>query len=148
MFAPIYTITNKTLRNIGITDAAREVIDNAPLIPAWEAKFRKEAIERTVHHGTHIEGNKLSLEEAKDILEGGEVVARERDVQEVINLRNSLKFISQLASQELTGEGSCVIAVETIFKLHKLTVDKIVAEDSSGKFRIRQVVVKNAKLDR
>ena len=68
MFAPIYTITNKTLRNIGITDAAREVIDNAPLIPAWEAKFRKEAIERTVHHGTHIEGNKLSLEEAKDIL--------------------------------------------------------------------------------
>ena len=144
MFAPIYAITNKTLRNIGITDAAREVIDNAPLIPAWEAKFRKEAIERTVHHGTHIEGNKLSLEEAKDILEGGEVVARERDVQEVINLRNSLKFISQLASQELPGESS-LITVETIFKLHKLTVDKILAEDSSGKFRIRQVVVKNAQ---
>ncbi len=48
MFIPKYTITNKILKDIGIVEAAREVIMHAPLIPAWEAKFRKEAIERTI----------------------------------------------------------------------------------------------------
>ena len=44
MFVPKYTITNKILKNIGIIEAAREIIVNAPLVPAWEAKFRKEAM--------------------------------------------------------------------------------------------------------
>ena len=48
---------------------------NAPLIPAWEAKFRKDAMERMVHHGTHLEGNRLSGEEVKDVLDGKEVFA-------------------------------------------------------------------------
>src|SRR3990172_11109360 len=99
MFIPKYTITNKILKNIGVVDAAREVITNSPLIPAWEAKFRKEAMERSVHHGTHLEGNKLSLEEAQDVLDGKEVVARDRDVYEVINYRNALKFIDNIATQ-------------------------------------------------
>ncbi len=60
MFIPKYSITNKILKDIGVVEAAKEVIMNAPLVPAWEAKFRKEAMERTVHHGTHLEGNALS----------------------------------------------------------------------------------------
>lgn len=142
MFLPKYVITNKILKNIGIIDASKEVIENSPLIPAWEAKFRKEAIERTVHHGTHIEGNKLSLEEAKEVLEGGEVVARERDVQEVINLRNCLKFIDSITDGV---EGEYVVTIETILQLHKLTTDKILSEETNGRFRVRQVVVKNSQ---
>jgi hypothetical protein len=90
MFTPKYTITNRIVRFIGVIDASREVILNSPLIPAWEVKFRKEALERTVHHGTHLEGNMLSLEQAQDILDGKEVFARDRDVHEVINYRNVL----------------------------------------------------------
>ena len=54
MFFPKYNITNKILKNIGVIDAAREIVLHAPLVPAWEAKFRKEAYERTIHHGTHL----------------------------------------------------------------------------------------------
>src|SRR3990172_13220120 len=99
MFIPKYTITNKILKDIGIVEASREIIMNAPLVPAWEAKFRKEAIEKTIHHGTHLEGNPLSEEEVRDVLEGEEVIARDRDIQEIINYRNVLKFIDGIYTQ-------------------------------------------------
>lgn len=144
MFVPKYSITNRILKNIGIVDASREVILNAPLIPAWEAKFKKEAMERTVHHGTHIEGNRLSLEEAKDVLDGQEVVARDRDIQEVLNYRNVLKLIDDIAAQIRDGS-KYILTVDTILEIHRLTVEKLVPSDYVGSFRLRQVVVKNSK---
>lgn len=156
MFIPKYTITNKILKDIGIVEASREIIINAPLVPAWEAKFRKEAIERTIHHGTHLEGNPLSEEEVKDVLDGQEVVARDRDVQEIINYRNVLKFIDGIhtqihstgstgSPQASSGQVGYVFTIETILEMHRLTTEKILPEESSGKFRIRQVVIKNTK---
>ena len=148
MFIPKYTITNKILKDIGVVEAAREIIMNAPLVPAWEAKFRKEAIERTVHHGTHLEGNPLSSEEVRDILEGQEVVARDRDVQEIINYRNVLKFIEGIYSQigpPAGGLGAYNFTIETILEMHKLATEKILSPETSGQFRIRQVVIKNTK---
>jgi hypothetical protein len=84
MFTAKYTITNKILRSIGLIDASREVISNAPLIPAWEMKFRKDAITRQIHHGTRLEGNPLSEEQVQDVLDGKEVLARDRDIQEIL----------------------------------------------------------------
>lgn len=143
MFIPKYTITNKILRNIGVAEAAREIIMNAPLVPAWEAKFRKEAIERTVHHGTHLEGNPLSEEEVKDVLDGAEVMARERDIQEILNYRNVLKFIDSI-EQTVGNLGHYHLTVETILEMHRLTVERIVALQYQGTFRSRQVVIKNS----
>ncbi|MBI2086225.1 Fic family protein [Candidatus Daviesbacteria bacterium] len=148
MFVPKYTITNKILKDIGIVEAAREIIMNAPLVPAWEAKFRKEAIERTIHHGTHLEGNQLSSEEVRDVLEGQEVVARDRDIQEIINYRNVLKFIEGVYTQigpPTVGSGRYSFTIETILEMHRLTTEKILPEQSSGQFRLRQVVIKNTK---
>lgn len=117
---------------------------NAPLIPAWEAKFRKEAMERTVHHGTHLEGNPLSEEEVKDVLDGQEVIARDRDIQEVLNYRNVLKFIDGVYAQIGTS-GNYNFTMETILEMHRLTTEKILPPESCGQFRIRQVVIKNTK---
>jgi Fic family protein len=144
MFTPKYTITNRIVRFIGVIDASREVILNSPLIPAWEVKFRKEALERTVHHGTHLEGNMLSLEQAQDILDGKEVFARDRDVHEVINYRNVLKFIDTIATQIGPGR-PYFLTLETILEIHRLTVDRLLSPEVSGKFRTTQVVIKNTQ---
>ena len=120
MFIPKYTISNMILKNVGIIDAAKEVIVNAPLVPAWEAKFRKEAAERMIHHGTHLEGNPLSEEEVKDVLEGEEVIARDRDIQEILNYRNVLKFIDVIATQigpPAGGAGAYQLTLETILEI-------------------------------
>lgn len=144
MFIPKFTITNRMLKDIGRVDAAREVILNAPLVPAWEAKFRKEAAERTIHHGTHLEGNPLSEEEVKDVLAGEEVIARDRDIQEILNYRNVLKFTDDIAAQ-LGNNGVYELTIETILEIHRLTTEKILPIEATGQFRIRQVVVKNTK---
>lgn len=147
MFISNYRITNNILRNIGIIDASREVIINSPLIPAWEAKFRKEAVERTIHHGTHIEGNPLSAEDVQNILDGKEVMARDRDIQEIINYRNVLKFIDQIATQIGPGR-PYILTVETILEIHRLATDRIILADNCGKFRRTQVVLKNSRTGR
>src|SRR3990170_3216993 len=98
MYVPKFFITNTILKNIGTIEAAKEVIENAPLVPFYEKQFKTEALARTVHHGTHIEGVGLSsLDQVKKLLEGEEVIAHERDIQEVINYRNVVRLLDELA---------------------------------------------------
>src|SRR5438552_3443424 len=125
MFVANHRITNSILKNIGVIEASKEVIMNAPLIPAWEVKFRKDALERMVHHGTHLEGNRLSEEEVKDVLDGKEIFARDRDVQEVINYRNVLRFIDQIQAQIGAGR-AYLLTLETLLEIHRLTTDRVV----------------------
>lgn len=144
MFVAKYLITNKILKDIGVIDASKEIILNAPLIPAWEAKFRKEAMERSVHHGTHLEGNRLTEEEVQDVLDGREVIARDRDVQEVINYRNVLKFVDAISTQIGPGR-AYIFTIETILEIHRLATEKLVPPEMSGQFRVRQVVLKDSR---
>ena len=138
MFEPKFTISNKILKNIGIVEASKEIIDHAPLLPYYEREFRKDALVRTVHYGTHIEGNELDLSQAQKVLEGGEVVARDRDIQEVINYRKAMEFVGSLENSK-SG-----IDEELILKLHKMTTDKILDGEKLGVFRKTNVVIKNS----
>lgn len=141
MYIPKFTITNKILKNIGIIEAAKEVIDHAPLLPYYEKEFRKDALVRTVHYGTHIEGNELNLDQAEKVIDGQDVVARERDIQEVMNYRKAMEYISELRIES----GKLKVDEETIKKIHKITVYKILPEEKCGEYRKTQVVVKNSR---
>ena len=105
MYQPKFTITNKILKNIGSIEASREVIDNAPLLPYFEREFREDALVRSVHYGTHIEGNELNLSEAEKVIKGQEVVARDRDIQEVINYRKAMDYINRFHRSSLIKIG-------------------------------------------
>ena len=146
MYTPRFTITNKILKNIGIIEAAREVIDHAPLLPYYEKQFRDNALVRTVHFGTHIEGNELNLHQAEKVMMGEDVAGRDRDIQEVINYRKAMEYLAELRIDLPAGEawnGELRIGEDTIKKLHKITVEKILEEDKCGEYRKTQVVVKN-----
>ncbi len=134
MYTPKFTISNKILKNIGIIEASREVIDHAPLLPYYEKQFRDDAMVRTVHYGTHIEGNELNLSQAGKVIAGQDVVGRERDIQEVMNYRKAMEFIN---------DKRLMINDELIKKLHKITVNKILPEENCGEYRKTQVVIKN-----
>ncbi len=136
MYSPKFSITNSILTNIARIEAAKELIENAPLVPAWEQQFRQEALYRTVHHGTHIEGNQLNFTQAKEILQGRKIPARDRDVQEVINYRNVIKYIDQVQQS---------IDEQIILNIHRLTTEKVLPPEQVGKYRQVQVVVKNSK---
>lgn len=136
MYTPRFTITNQIVRNIGAIEAAKEVIENAPLLPYWEKKFQDDAALRTTHHGTHIEGNELSILQVQKVLDGEQIVARERDVQEVINYRKVLDFIEQ--KKEASFDESL------IFLFHKIVVEKVLGNEASGVYRNKEVVIRNS----
>ena len=148
MYTPKFIITNEILRNIGNIEACREVIDNAPLVPAWEKQFQQEAMERTVHYGTHIEGNELTFNEAVKVLEGQRVAGRERDIQEVINYRNVMKYLEERQEGERAGrqEGETPLQYteEQLKKIHQLTCEKLLQDYECGHFRTTQVILRNS----
>lgn len=137
MYTPKFSITNKVLKNIGEIEAAKEVIENAPIIPTYEKKFQSDAMTRTVHHGTHIEGNDLSMEQTRKVLEGEAVVARARDIQEVINYRNVVELLDELVHKR----GG--YTVDILLDLQRSSVEKIVPDEKVGALRKTQVIIKN-----
>ena len=153
MYQPKFQITNNLLTYISNIESAKAVIANSPLIPAYEAKFRDEAACRTVHFGTKIEGNDLSAAQAEQVvrledeLDSGEIakkagiVARERDIQEVINYRNVINWIDQW---EVTTNRRDRLSGETLQTLHRLTMQRLLEADELGIWRKKQVIVKSA----
>lgn len=148
MYTPKYTITNEILKNIGVIEACREVVNNAPLIPSYEKKFREEAETAVIHHGTHIEGNELSFTQAVDVLAGKEITAADRDIQEIINYRSVLDYVDQevddIASSK-EGERSAKYREKQILKIHSLAMEKILPDEQKGEFRKVQVILRNAQ---
>lgn len=138
MFRPDFKYTNKIVRLLARIQAAREVIMNSHLIPAWEKELQREALIKQTHHTTSIEGNQLTLEEVSLLLAGEDVLAGEKDKKEVQNYVDVLEYIDSL-------EESTVIAEEILLEIHRLTVKDILPEVSAGNYRKVRVVVGNPK---
>ena len=62
MYDPHFEITPEILKNIGVIEAARAVIENSPLIPLYERQFQEEATIRKVHFSTAKKHMFLPLE--------------------------------------------------------------------------------------
>jgi Fic family protein len=159
MFYPVFTINNRILKNISSIEAAKAIIDEAPLIPAYEKQFQQEAIVRTVHFGTRIEGNDLTFQEVAKLVEGQKVTATERDIQEVINYRNVISYLEEIwaifnsnkplpeekSITEFDGKRTFFYSETIIKKIHEFTTAKIIPETEIGKYRHQQVVLKNTR---
>jgi Fic family protein len=137
MFKPNFRYTDKTVNNLIQIAVAREVILNSPLIPKWEVTLRREAIIRSAHSSTAIEGNPLSLEQVSDLAAGREITVRRKDRQEVLNYLEALERIPEFAQRS-------PFKSEDLLEVHK-TVTKETLENpgDEGVFRNRQVFVGN-----
>ncbi len=140
MFQPSYRITNRILNNIARIEAAEETIKHAPLLPLWEKQFKEDAVVRSVYHGTHIEGNQLHKDDAKEVLMGKEVIGRPRDIQEIINYRKVVELIDDEAKKKIDK-----ITETLIKKFHRIIVANILAPEQAGEYRTKQVVVRNSQ---
>lgn len=152
MFKPNFDITNNLLTYISSVESAKAIVDHSPLVPAWEAKFKKDAMARTIHFGTKIEGNDLTQEQAQKVVrletvddpeEAAKktgIIARERDVQEVINYRNVVKWIDAQDAETAVD----LFSEKTLKHLHGLTMQNLLVDDEIGHYRRKQVIVKGA----
>jgi Fic family protein len=137
MFQPKFSFTNQIVRNLTFIAESRAFIINAPLVPKWEVSLRKDAILRSAHSSTAIEGNPLTLEDVSALADGREVMARRKDRQEVLNYLEALDKVPVFASRE-------PFTREDLLDIHKLvTKNTMDNHDDEGILRNRQVRVVN-----
>lgn len=135
-FTPYYTISDRLLNLVAQAEAAKQIIENSLIVPYWERKFKNEALIRTVHHSTAIEGNKLLYDDTAKIIRGEELdTFRLRDVREIVNYRDVIGFISANKDKHLT--------TGLINSVHKILGQKLLSQNYLGKFRKQKAVIIN-----
>ncbi len=137
MFSPNFQRTDFLIEMIGRIEAARAVVLRAPIAAHWESQLRHEALIRSAHHSTSIEGNPLSLDEVTDLLEGREVPAHPREKREVLNYVEVLDYIDR----EYQSRPDKPVTEDTISQLHRLVVGGILPAHEAGHYRQVPVVV-------
>ncbi|NYT03041.1 MAG: Fic family protein [Methanosarcinales archaeon] len=100
--SPSFTITPAIARGLMKIEAARALVEHAALPLSVEAELRRKARLRSVHFSTRIEGNRLTLDEARRAIEEEQVVfsGRERDVLEVRNYWSALPRVEEWAARK------------------------------------------------
>ena len=94
-FSPRYSITNAVAASITEIERARGFLDAATLSDDWLLSMRSKAFLLEAHHTTHIEGTRLTIEDAENLLAGRVVPeADPEDVRELLNYRDAFEYVS------------------------------------------------------
>lgn len=94
-FNPKFTITNRMTAAITQIERARGFLEAARLSDDWVRDMGNKALIKEAHHTTHIEGTRLTLDQAERLW-NGEVVpeADPNDTRELLNYRSAFEFVS------------------------------------------------------
>ena len=94
-FTPHFSITNAIAAALTEIERARGFLDAASLTDEWIDSMRSRAFLLEAHHTTHIEGTRLTIEEAADLLAGDDVPGADPDdTRELLNYRDAFKFVN------------------------------------------------------
>ena len=137
MFKPNFRYTHRIVSLLTKISAGREIILNSPFIPEWEVSLRREAIIRSAHSSTSIEGNRLTLEQVSKLAKGRKITATRKDKQEVLNYLNVLKNMEKLV------KGSSLRSKDILRIYRMVTKNTLDNPDDCGVYRGRYVVVGN-----
>lgn len=140
-FNPKFSITPKINKALVEIERVRGFLDAIKLKEEWFADMQKEALILETHYSTHIEGTALSLEQAKNILEGKAVKGvRPDDKKELLNYKKAMDFISKyLGKEDPITEG-------LIRELHKILVKGVRGGQADpGNYRKIQNYVVNSR---
>jgi len=100
-FKPIFTITNAIAHALMRIERARGFLEAAMLSEQWVREMGRRALILEAHHTTHIEGTRLTLEQAERLLAGKRVPeADPDDARELLNYREAFEFVSGYLSKQ------------------------------------------------
>jgi len=94
-FRPSFHITNRVTAGLTRIERVRGFLEAARLSEDWLATMRSRALLLEAHHTTHIEGTRLTLEQAERLLAGETVAGTDPDdARELLNYRDAFEFVS------------------------------------------------------
>lgn len=135
MFEPQFKYTDKIVNYIAQIASAKEIISNAKIIPLYDTKLKQDALIKSSHYSTSIEGNPLNLEEVKTLINNNQKPTTKAE-QEVLNYFNVLNNLNKYSDK--------IITKNTILSVHKdLTKNLLKNPEYEGKFRDTRVFIGN-----
>lgn len=143
-FRPKFRITNDITAGLARIERARGFLEAATLSEDWVREMGQRALVLEAHHTTHIEGTRLTLEQAERLWKGDIVPeADPDDARELLNYRKAFDFVSEyLKSGDPITEG-------LVREIHKLLVEGVRGGAAApGEYRkIQNYVVNSATGD-
>ena len=95
-FQPKFTITNRMTTAITQIERTRGFLEAARLSEDWLREMGNRALVLEAHHTTHIEGTRLTLDQAERLWKGETVPdADPDDARELLNYRSAFEFVSE-----------------------------------------------------
>lgn len=106
-----YRITNRTLNTIVRITKLAEAIASKKIPPAAYRSIVKESLAKAAHYSTRIEGNPLTLEQVKSLLDGREIIAQRRAKNEVLNY---IRVLENILAYQKDG----YVGLKDILRMH------------------------------
>ncbi|TSC93315.1 MAG: Uncharacterized protein CEN91_250 [Candidatus Berkelbacteria bacterium Licking1014_85] len=135
MFNPKYKLTNSIVQMLTAISESKVLIEHAKILPQQEFKLKRQALVRMSHSSTAIEGNRLNTKEVEALIAHKKIDAPQREIHEVQNYLNALKFI------EKTVKMNKPITEKVLLQIHKLVSHKTLPEEQSGHYRKTAVYI-------
>ena len=113
---------------------AREELDQFALLPEeYTGGLRRHALAESVHYSTAIEGNTLTLQQVKTLIEGGTVRAPRHQVQEAENYREAVAYV-----QSLVMVSGAAASEDVVRAIHYLISKSLPGAYAAGQYRTEQ----------
>lgn len=130
METPRYRITNRLLGTLEKLAGLASKISGSLLKLPMRLRLEQEAIRRSAHSSTSIEGNELSLGQVADLSERKPVWADSRQKQEVVNYLKALRWVTRQSGKPLDEE--------KLLRLHVLITEGLLDKTRAGRYKVKQ----------
>ncbi len=141
MFNPCFTYNHELVNKLLEINSIRDFIVNAPVVLEMEVSLKREALLKSAHHSTAIEGNPLSLNQVDKLAKGIKIQGQKRATQEVLNYLNVLKDMDSYIEDGKITE-------KNVLKLHEnITHYTLEYTYLEGQYRSQPVYVVNQEGD-
>ncbi len=131
MYQPDFYYNDRMVRLLARIQAAREIILNTHVPPAWERRLQINNLFRLAYHATSLDENGLSIRQVTKLVNGQDIFGDETDKKQVLNFLEMNEYLQNLQTEE--------ISENMILKLHKIAMKGIVPEDEIGRYRTAAV---------
>ncbi len=138
-FDPKYSITGETARNLMRIEAVCQTFSHLPLTVAMQHRLRETARLASTHYSTEIEGNRLTLKQARDVVQSEvHFPGRERDEREVLGYYHALDEVEAFVKRQQP------VSEDFIKHLHALVMNAGQKNPKASEYREGQNVIRES----
>ena len=130
-YQPRFSISSAYLKSAEAIQRLQTLIETAPIQVPWAAALERDALAQSAHGTAAIEGNPLSLNEVKTLMDGKPLT--HAPPRAVYDIRNVLELLRDVERKALSPSGLCEADIHEFHRI--LGRQNTLERDPVGKYR-------------